>query len=330
MRPTDWLIVMQYDSIDGLNESTLDGSDIAMSGGTPSSITVSQIIHVSSTTTKVVYAIGAPDGAWSYASNGTYSISMAGSQVTDNSGRAASAHVLSSYYLWFAAPRVEFVDHSVGASDWTVTVRISARPGSSINPATIVGNGGIYATGPNGYFELGHNSTLIHNVDGSYTATFSIVSNGGSWDWTDTGSYTVSVGAGRIRDAEGNAAGGGALASRTLTFTAPAATMVLPTNPTSTSWNIQVDFTDDVNINLSSITVSSVRLVGPDGEDMVLSLQSVTFSFPAIARATFRLSQPGGLQNGNYQVWVNDQGARDTSGTPVTQNLLASFWLWFP
>jgi hypothetical protein len=327
--PTSWLVVMQYDTLNGLNESTLDGNDITLTGGAASSNSVSQIIHVSPTRTQVVYAIGAPGGAWSYASNGTYSLAIAGSQVSDTDGRMATGHPLGSFYLWFNTPRAEFVSSSAGTINWLVSIKFSAADGTAINPATLVGDGAVTGSGPNGYFEQGHMTTLIHNGDGSYTATFSLPANGGSWDWTDSGTYSVSVAANRVLDLNGAAVGNGQVGTASMSFTAPAATMVLPTNPTRTSWDINVDFTDDVMVDMQSVNVSTIRLQGPDGSDVALQLVSVGFQFPGTVHAHYQLTAPGGIQNGNYQVWVNDGGAQDTAGNPIAENMLASFWLWF-
>src|SRR5437899_2972287 len=123
VRPNDWLVTIQYDSLNGINESTLDGNDIVITGATPSSKTVSQIIHLSATSIKVVYAIGAPGGAWSFANNGTYTLSLANAQVADNSARQATGHFLASFWLWFATPRAEFVGFTTGTIDWTVQIK---------------------------------------------------------------------------------------------------------------------------------------------------------------------------------------------------------------
>jgi hypothetical protein len=329
MRSTDWLVVVQYDTQNGLDESTLDGNDLTLTGATPSSLSVYQLIHLSPTSTQVVYSFGAPGGAWSYANNGTYNIFLAAGQVADNSGRQATAQMLASYWLWFAAPRAEYLGYTAGTNDWTVSVRFSANPLTAINPATLVADGTVYASGPRGYYELGHLTTLIHNADLSYTASYRIVAPWGSWDWTDNGTYTVSVGDGRVADIDGNMIPGSNLGQSTITSTAPSATMVLPTHPTRTGWDIAVDFTDDVMVDLSSINTATVRLQGPDGSSIPLSLTSVTFQFPNVAHAIFHLTAPGGIDNGNYQVWVNDGGMQDTAGNPVAGNMLASFWLWF-
>lgn len=326
---TAWFVSVQYDTLGALDESTLDGNDLAMTGGTPSSRSVAQIVHLSPTSTQVVYALGAPGGAWSYASTGTYTVSLAGSQVADQAGRQATGHLMASYWLWFNAPRAEYVGHAVGGSNWTVSVRFSPGPGTAIDPASLVPDGVVMGVGPQGYFESGHLNTFINNSDGSYTVTYSLVANGGSWDWTDSGLYTVRMAVGRAQDLNGNFVGGGDIGSSTLTFTAPAAAMVLPTHPTPTQWNIAVDFSDDVALNMQSINAASVRLQGPDGTDVPLSLVSVIAQSPSAARATFRLTTPGGMLNGNYRVIVNDQGALDTAGNGVAENVLASFWIWF-
>jgi hypothetical protein len=329
VRPTDWLVTIQYDSLNGINEATLDGNDIVMTGATASSKTVSQIIHVSATTIKVVYSIGAPGGAWSFANNGTYTLSLANAQVADNSARQATGHFLASYWLWFATPRAEFVGFTTGTTDWTVQVKFTANPDTTFNPASLVGNGAVYATGPKGYFEPGQLLTAVLNPDGSYTAGFRFVANGGSWDWTDNGTYTVKVAADRARDTDQRPVPASTLATPALTFTAPAAQMILPTSPTRTRWDIDVDFSDEGSIDQSSITTASIRVIGPGGIEMPLSIINIVQMDPHRTRVTFHILQAQGFENGGYTVFVNDQGVRDAQANPVAENALASFWLWF-
>ena len=208
-------------------------------------------------------------------------------------------------------------------------MKFTAAPGEAINPASIVGIGGLVASGPEGYFENSQNLSLTLNGDNSYTASFSFAPNGGSWDWLDSGVYTISSAAGKIRDISGNFLGAGVISQPTITSTLPAARIVLPTNPTSTSWQIAVDFTDDTAIDQSSITATSLRVEGPNGTQLPLTLQSVTFQFPNITHAIFNISQPLGLANGAYTVFAQDQAARDTDGNGVGAYAMASFWLWF-
>ena len=98
------LVVMQYDGLTPMDESTIDGGDLVLGGGTASSNTVSQIIHLSDNSIQVVYSIGAPQNIWDFTSNGTYTISLADNQVSDNSGNQAKGRLLASEYLWFNSP----------------------------------------------------------------------------------------------------------------------------------------------------------------------------------------------------------------------------------
>jgi hypothetical protein len=329
VRGADWLVTMQYDALGGIDETTIDGSDVGLTGGTSPGTTVLSITHLSATSLQVVYSVAAPGGAWNFTSNGTYGLVLNSPSVADNNGRLVSGRSLGQFYLWFDTPRAQFGTMTAQDMNLLVTVTFTAAPSTVMNPASLVQQGVVTVTGPNGYSQPGQMVGILHNGDGSYTLTYSTPANGTSWDFRDTGVYSVRVNPGLAQDLNGKSVAGFVVGSQTLTFTQPAGVFQLPTFPTKTQWDFVINFEDDFNVDPSTVNAASIRLLGPDGGEIAVALVSTSVQFQGTVVAQYHLTAPGGLNNGNYQVWLNADGIRDGNGNSSNDGLIASFWLWF-
>jgi len=115
-----------------------------------------------------------------------------------------------------------------------------------------------------------------------------------------------------------------------LWFTTPTAEIVTPMNATFTQWDLGIRFRDDVQINRSTINANSIRVVGPDGLELAWSLISIS---PAGSSSTntalFRSLAPGGFLSGEYRIYLNRDGVRDSGGRIAAETLLGTFTMNF-
>jgi large repetitive protein len=325
---TDWLITIQYDTANGVNASTIDPTDLSIPAGYTDGITVQSITPINSTSSRVVYKVKAPGGAWDYFDSRNYQFSIPANAVRDASARAVTAHNYQTFSPWFAAPRAQVLGTAVNENDWIIPVLYTARPGQSINPASIVvGDSPVFVTGPSGFSRDATISQLIHNPNGTYTAYFRVEANGGSWDFRDNGAYTLKHRANRVADSANATVPAYDMKVYNLWFSTPAAEITTQ-SANLTRWDITVRFRDDVQLDRSSILAASIRVVGPDGLELSGTLQSLTGPNPGnTVTAVFRFLPPEGWLPGQYQVWLNREGVRDSQGRISAENLLGSYTL---
>jgi|GEM_PF-1986953 len=330
MRPTDWLIVVQYDTLGGLNQSTIDGSDLTVALGANGGVAVHQILNINSNTTKVVYRIAAQDGAWSYTANGTYRLAIGSGKVKDNANRSVTPHNYRDFGLWFGTPKALVQTDTVNENDWVIPVKFSAISTSNINPAGLVTLGAFTLVGPNGYSQLSTTGQLFSNPDGSYTAHFTFPAAGGSWDYRDNGVYTLKINANKIKDTNDRFIPAYDLKAYTRNFSAPSAEVLLPSNPTLTRWDINVRFLDDTSINRNTININSITIIGPGDIELPKTLVSISGAVNgAVQTALFRVNDANGFENGVYRIILNRDGVRDAAGNFAAQNQIWEFTMNF-
>jgi hypothetical protein len=326
MRPLDWLIVVQYNTLNGLNQSTIDSSDLTVSLGANAGVSVHQIVNVNSTTTKVVYRIAAQDGAWSYTANGTFRLAIGADKVKDNAARSVTPHTYRDFGLWFGTPKALAQPDSLNENDWVIPVKFSAISTSSIHPAALVTVGTMTLVGPNGFSKNSTTGQLLHNPDGSYTAYFTFEAAGGAWDYRDNGTYTLKLNANKVKDVNDRFIPAYNLKSYNVTLSTPTAEILLPANPTNTRWDFNVRFLDDTSINRATINTNSVRVVGPDGLELTKSLISISGAVDgAVQTGLFRINAPAGFESGTYRFFINRDGVRDSGGRISADNLIWEF-----
>lgn len=326
MRPTDWLIVVQYDSANGIQQSTIDGADLQVVTGAHNGVSVYQVINNSATRKTVVYKIAAPDGAWSHVANGSYKLAIGANAVKDNSNRAVSAHDYRTFGLWFATPDAHVHGTSVGENFWLIPIRYTPLAGGTMNLASILNTGVVRVTGPNGFNVSSEVEGFVPHLNGSYTVTYRISANGGSWDFRDNGHYNLIMNPNKAADSAGRFIPTYTMRTFSLWFTTPAAEVVTPTAPSGNVWDLSIRFRDDVQIDLSTITAGSIRVLDPQGIELSPSLISITPGGAANTQtAVFRIIALGGFDPGQYRVFLNRDGVRDSGGRIAAENLIGTF-----
>jgi predicted outer membrane repeat protein len=103
---TSYTVAVTYDGPNGIDSTTLDGSDIVVAGPRMvGPITVSSVT-ITGNQAKVIYQFAPPDGSWDKFDFGTYSVSLAAGQVLDASGKSVPPQLLGKVQVNIAGPYV--------------------------------------------------------------------------------------------------------------------------------------------------------------------------------------------------------------------------------
>ncbi len=205
-----------------VDAGTLGNTDVVVTGpnGFSETATLFALVSTTGTSATVAYTVPAPGGTLSSEDNGTYVVTVRGSEVGDASRNFVATASTGTFVL--ALPTTETVlpvptfsggSPNVGTSTYEFNVTYSERGG--IDFATF-GNDDVRITGPNGFSQ---NATFIASTPLSPTTNavvYRITAPGGVWDAPDSGQYTVSILAGGVVDLGGNAVAAGPIG----TFTA--------------------------------------------------------------------------------------------------------------
>lgn len=343
--PNPGQISMQFtvnytDAVVGVDSSTLSDSNITITNSAISFTGNATV--VSSTPTadgvSVVYQIVAPAGAFTFADDGVYQISLNGNSVASSAGTFMPAQSLGSFTVALVDPVVDttpptgtpsgFTTPSVGSSSMTFTVTYTddvAVDGNSITSNTLS------ITLPDGSTV---NPTIV-SMSGSgpaITVTYSFSPADGFFDVADNGQYTLNLLSGGFTDMAGNPAAAATLGSFTFNDIPPTASVTSVTRPASDQKTMQftVTYADNSGsgINSASLGNSNITVTGPGGFVENATLVSTTAVNGGTA-AVYQISAPGGFfsnaSNGSYQINLNGNSVSDNDGNICTPQMVATF-----
>ena len=198
---------------------------------------------------------------------------------------------------------------------YTDNVAVNA---GSIGPLDLV------VQGPGGDSLLVTSGVPGTTSDGSpVSAAYTVRPPGDTWDSTDNGTYTVSLGSNQVRDTSDN----GAVAA-TVSFqvdipapdaTGPAAGIAAPdVTAAGTTTTVTVTYTDDGGVDAGSIGADDLSFTSPAGIAAPTVNGVTTAGSGTSVTATYTVLGPGGsfvsADNGTYTVTVNAGGVRDLAG----------------
>ena len=212
-----------YTDAAAVNTSTLDNSDIVVTGPnaySESATFVSQQESNGGRTVVANYTVAAAglDRRWDSRDNGTYTVRLQGGQVRDTGGNAMSVQTVGTFTV--AAPdNVAPTVSSVNAAnvslrggdryDFTVTY----TDFSGIEVSTIDDND-IAVVTPAGDILLASRVSVNSSVDGNpRVATYRLTPPGGIWEPIDNGVYTIRVRSNSVHDVHGNSVAPGEIGS---------------------------------------------------------------------------------------------------------------------
>jgi Ca2+-binding RTX toxin-like protein len=278
------IFTVRYSDNVAVDASDIDSSDVSVTGpgGSLTVTKISQTPTFDTTPITATYRISAPGGSWDSADNGTYTVSMNSSQVSDTtnnnfvlSGSLGSFQV-SVPTLDTTRPTATLTAANItsgGGSTHIFTVRYSdnvAVDASDINSSDVS------VTGPGGSLTVTKISQTPTFDTTPITATYRISAPGGSWDSADNGTYNVSMNSSQVSDTSGNFVLSESLDAFEVNIpgTLPFFDSFSSTGFDSTKWIVVDDATiDSAGINEPSGDLSARFNGHPDGGDRLESVR---------------------------------------------------------
>lgn len=341
VRDTAAIIEVEYTDPDGagINLNTLGNNDLRLlktsSTGTPYD---RQGTLVSSATqgngaVRAVYSFTATNGLWNAFNRGTYQISSVAGGVADNAGETTAATNLASYWLWWGTSRMV---PSVSYSDddgIEIEIEWESESGTGIPPVNPATRALVDVTTPAGTTRL----TLIPRADDNnpnrvkYEATFA--PPGGAWDFSDTGTYRVSLPVFTVAGGQDVQTDAITVASYWLWYTNPKAEFVSQQMRTS-DWLVTMRYTDNQGINLDSVGNSDLKLLRPGNNTQTNStLVSKTLNQDGSVTAVYAFAASGSVwssaDNGQRVLRLDSQQVLDTTGVAAREQTLNRYDFWF-
>ena len=335
-------VTVTYRDDTALDASTVGTTDLDVSRNGGGAIQVTGFDAQASgdgKTITTVYMLAAPGGSFDAADNGTYTVSVRPNEVRDAAGNAA-APASDTFAVNIAGQPPGGADTtgptaSITAADVTTaggathTISVVYTDDTAVDVATI-GTNDLSVTGPGsvGALTVTAFSQAVSGDGKSVTTTYTLAAPGGSFDTADSGTYALSLNAGAVSDAAGNAATGAAadfdvrIVGAPGAGTGPTATVTAPdiTAPGGTTQSVTVVYADDGRIRANMIGVDDISVTSAAG-GTPLTVTGVTTSIAAgggQVTAVYTVAAPGGTwdtaDNGSYAVTVNAGAVSDTQG----------------
>jgi phosphodiesterase/alkaline phosphatase D-like protein len=319
---TTYSIQIEYQDDVSLDVSTIGTGDITVSGpgsflATPSFVSVDNATNGQVRT--ATYQFTPPGGSWTTDDNGTYTISMVGNQVKDTSGNPVTDAVPTGTLGTFTVS-VDTVAPVLSSIQSTGVLSTSATVSWTSDEAadTQVEYGTTAAYGSTTTLADTSPRVTSHSVNLSGLSSSTL--------------YHYRV---KSRDAAGNLA---TSSDRTFTttappdLTAPTASLTLAPDVTTSgnSYDIKVTYSDNVAVDVASITTGDITVDGPNSFSAIPSMVSVNTAGNGTPRvATYRFTPPGGTwtteDNGTYTISMAANQVKDTSGNWVAAGTLGTF-----
>jgi probable HAF family extracellular repeat protein len=288
----------------------------------------------------VTYQITTPGGSWDTADNGTYTLALEASQVTDTSNNAADAvasigtfsvnvDTIKPTVSTFSAATVT----TAGGTSYQFTVTYADN--AALSAASFDGSD-VRVTGPGAFDQLASFVSVDTAGDGTpRTVTYQITPPGGTWDGADVGTYTLALQTSQIADTSANTANAVTIG----TFTVDLPETVAPTasltagNVTSgggTSYQFTVTYSDNNKVKVSTIDSSDVTVTNTLGFSQTATLVSVDVATDGTPRtATYSITPPGGswdsADTDTYTVSMNTSQVSDLANNFVAAGSLGTF-----
>jgi hypothetical protein len=199
--------------------------------------------------------------------------------------------------------------------------------------STTIGTGDVTVTGPGGFSAP---ATLVgtSGTGKSITATYSLGAPGGSFDGSDSGTYTVNLGQNAVGDALGNFAPGGSLGSFVVDIDAPPIASFSAQNVTqlgASEHTFTVTYSDASGIDVATLGATDLTVTrASDGAALTVTGASVNTPGNGSPRTvTYTVAAPGGFwnasDNGTYNVVLGAGQVSDTTGTAADAGMLGTF-----
>ena len=208
---TDHQITIVYTDDGKVDVNSIDASDITVVRNSDNAVLTVTGRSVSPDKTAqlitAVYTIAAPGGSWDPADDGIYTVTLKGGAVQDrkhNPNNAATATFNVTTSVPDTTPPTASVAPiapiaTAGNTPLIVTVTYTDNQGL---PLSVFDVNDLAITGDNGIvFGPASNVTVTQGADQTvFTVTYEYAPPGGTWDVSDTGTYTVALAPGGVTD----------------------------------------------------------------------------------------------------------------------------------
>ncbi|MDY6938879.1 MAG: DUF4038 domain-containing protein [Cyanobacteriota bacterium] len=220
-----YTFTVTYTDDTAIDVGSLDARDLQVLGpnGLDAEATLLLVDEDSDGTPRTAtYQIDAPDGSWSAADNGNYTVVLRSNEVNDTNGNSAVGSTLGNFTIDIeddsvqdiAAPTANFGGTDLtsgGGSSYTFT--LTYTDDVAVDVSTL-DNSDVRVTGPDGFGTTASLVNLSDNTDGTpRTATYQINAPGSTWDSSDNGTYTVKVRGNQVKDTSNKAVASGSVGS---------------------------------------------------------------------------------------------------------------------
>lgn len=335
-------ITVTYTDANGILASSVNATDIQVDGtnyfadansgltlisksgaGTPASPLVAK------------YSIPAPAGGFNESYNGTYHVTLVDGEVQNVGGISANGAVIGTFTVSIdtSGPVAVLAPADVfkPTSAPTKTLTVAYSDPSGVNTSTL-GTGDIFISMPDGSNVI----PQLQSISGSGTlvsAVYVYDTPGGLDDSAD-GDYFVYIDDGQVSDNLGNKTQGNFVGSYRVSIdSVPPTASAFAGQVTDAAQDVEIDVTysDNNGAGVDSNTVddTDLRIIGPNGFNQPVVLESVDAPSGSDATAVYRLTAPVGgwsmLQNGTYNIVLQAGAVSDLSGNPAVAGTIGTF-----
>jgi hypothetical protein len=203
-----------YSDDSAIDVSSIGTSDVTITGpGGPLTVTgATPNVGTDGTPRTVTYTATPPGGSWDAADNGTYTISVVGSEVGDDGAPqlfvAAGSVTTFDVNATNTVPTVssflaeDVINTDLGETSYSFTVTYADVGGVDVSS---IDTSDVTVTGPGGPLTVTA-AVEASGTDGSpKMVTYTVTPPGGSWDAADNGTYTIGIVGGQVLDINGAA-----------------------------------------------------------------------------------------------------------------------------
>jgi uncharacterized delta-60 repeat protein len=207
----------------------------------------------------------------------------------------------------------------------TETVTVTYAGGTGIDTSTI-GTDDLTVKGPGGTAPV--TGVTFSDNGTSIIAVYTVAAPDGDWSAGDNGPYTVSLAAGSVQDLSGANVPSALGSFRVVVGDSQPPTSAVAASPLTagggSTYSFDVTYSDNVAVDVSTITIDNVGVSGPAGTLKVLGVAINPNSNAASVTATYTVQAPNGnwdsTDNGTYLITVRSNEIMDTAGNPTPLN----------
>ena len=338
---------VQYEDDSAVDVGTLDNNDIQITvpgGGIMPADEVKfvEVDDPSNGTPRLATYKLVPSGDWKI---GEYTINIVADQVAD---ATASYFVAAGNLGNFSVKLVPLATLKnappvINSGGTEYSFQIEYTDDEAIDTATITSNSGeIEVTGPNNFQAVASYVSIDDPTNGTpRIVTYKFTAPASSWDTPDEGLYTIAIKADKVKNVGGLPVADGDLGTFyvDLDNARPAAAISssLPniTTPGDTSYPIQVQYTDNVAVDVNTLDNSDIIVISPTNDTIAttkINIDNDTVGTPRLV--TYQLIPPGGSwdssNNGTYKIQLQANQVMDMVNNSAEAKQLGQFEVNIP